>query len=155
MPWCGFSPSVLPIGRKVRTTIPQVAEHFCPKWPFLGQFYRKNQEFKRQQEKQYNRCHQTRPQLKLKEGDEVCMDQYRWQKHPRICNILANTPRSYMVDTPAGQLRRNRSHLTIIPSAADEQPTDSDDRALLLRRFCLSLQQALNRLRRTYPCRAQ
>ena len=31
-----------------------------------------------------------------------------------------------MVDTPAGQLRRNRSHLTIIPSPADE-PTDSDD----------------------------
>ena len=50
------------------------------------------------------------------------MDQYRWQKHPRICNIL---PWSYMVDTPAGQLRRN--HLTIIPSPADELPTDSDD----------------------------
>ena len=30
-----------------------------------------------------------------------------------------------MVDTPAGQLRRN--HLTIIPSPADELPTDSDD----------------------------
>ena len=32
-----------------------------------------------------------------------------------------------MVDTPAGQLRRNRSHLTIIPSPADELPTDSED----------------------------
>ena len=46
MPWCGFSPSELLMGRKVRTTVPQVAEHFYPKWPFLGQFYRKNQEFK-------------------------------------------------------------------------------------------------------------
>ena len=71
MPWCGFSPSELLMGRKVRTTVPQVAEHFCPKWPFLDQFYRKNQEFKRQQEKQYNRRLQTRPQLKLEEGEEV------------------------------------------------------------------------------------
>ena len=35
--------------------------------------------------------------------------------------------RSYMVDTLSGQLRRNRSHLTIIPSPADELPTDSGD----------------------------
>ncbi|KAL5516668.1 hypothetical protein EMCRGX_G002062 [Ephydatia muelleri] len=71
MPWCGFSPSELLMGRKVRTTVPQVAEQFCPNWPFLDQFYRKNQEFKKQQEKQYNRRHQTRPQLELEEGDEV------------------------------------------------------------------------------------
>eukprot|EP00731_Ephydatia_muelleri_P004755 Em0002g931a len=72
--------------------------------PQLMIIYRKNQEFKRQQEKQYNRCHQTRPQLKWKKG-----------------------MKSYMVDTPAGQRRRNWSHLTIIPSPADELPTDSDD----------------------------
>ena len=59
------------MGRKIRTTVPQVAEHFCPNWPFLNQFYRKTQEFKRQQEKQYNRRHQIRPQLELEEGDEV------------------------------------------------------------------------------------
>eukprot|EP00731_Ephydatia_muelleri_P025773 Em0017g856a len=123
MPWCGFSPSELLMGRKVRTTVPQVAEHFCPKRPFLGQFYRKNHEFKRQQEEQYNRRHQT-PKTGRRGGS---MDQYRWQNTRGYVTSSANTPRSYMVDTPAGQLRRNRSHLTIIPSPADELPTDSDD----------------------------
>ena len=125
MPWCGFSPSELLMGRKVRTTVPQVAEHFCPNWPFLDQFYRKNQEFKKQQEKQYNRRHQTRPQLELEEGDEVWINTDSKNTRGYVTSP-ANTPRSYVVDTPAGQLRRNRSHLTIIPSPADE-PTDSDD----------------------------
>ena len=124
-PWCGFSPSELLMGRKVRTTVPQVAEHFCPNWPFLDQFYRKNQEFKKQQEKQYNRRHQTRPQLELEEGDEVWINTDSKNTRGYVTSP-ANTPRSYVVDTPAGQLRRNRSHLTIIPSPADE-PTDSDD----------------------------
>eukprot|EP00731_Ephydatia_muelleri_P004100 Em0002g276a len=125
MPWCGFSPSELLMGRKVRTTVPQVAEQFCPNWPFLDQFYRKNQEFKKQQEKQYNRRHQTRPQLELEEGDEVWINTDSKNTRGYVTSP-ANTPRSYVVDTPAGQLRRNRSHLTIIPSPADE-PTDSDD----------------------------
>ena len=142
------------MGRKVRTTVPQVAEQFCPNWPFLDQFYRKNQEFKKQQEKQYNRRHQTRPQLELEEGDEVWINTDSKNTRGYVTSP-ANTPRSYVVDTPAGQLRRNRSHLTIIPSPADE-PTDSDDtESTATQEFCLRLQQALNRLRRPYPCGAR
>ena len=123
MPWCGFSPSELLMGRKVRTTVPQVAEHFCPNWLF----YRKNQEFKRQQEKQYNQHHQTRPQLELEEGDEVWINTDNKNTRGYVTSP-ANTSRSYIVDTPSGQLRRNRNHLLIIPSPADELPTDCDDR---------------------------
>ena len=155
MPWCGFSLSELLMGRIVRTTVPQVAEHFCPKWPFLDQFYRKNQEFKRQQEKQYNRCHQTRPQLKLEEGEEVWINTDGKNTRGYVTSS-ANTPRSYLVDTPAGQLRRNRSHLTIIPSPADELPTDSDDTESTATQEVLPESTAgLNRLRRPYPCVTQ
>ena len=98
-----------------------------PQLAFLNQFYRKNQEFKRQQEKQYNQHHQTRPQLELEEGDEVGINTDNKNTRGYVTSP-ANTSRSYIVDTLSGQLRRNRNHLLIIPSPADELPTDSDDR---------------------------
>ena len=41
LPWCNFSPSELSMGRKVKTDIPQTANHFTPQWHFLPDFQRK------------------------------------------------------------------------------------------------------------------
>ena len=57
-------------------------------------------------------------------GDEIWINADS-KSTQRYVTSPASTPRSFMVDTPSGQLRRNRSHLTIIPSPADELPTDS------------------------------
>uniref|UniRef100_A0AAV2LWM4 Peptidase A2 domain-containing protein n=1 Tax=Knipowitschia caucasica TaxID=637954 RepID=A0AAV2LWM4_KNICA len=50
--------------------------------------------------------------VKLKEGQRV------WVKNTNSSGIIsspANTPRSYNIDLPTGRLRRNRSHITVIP----------------------------------------
>ena len=58
--WCNLSPSELLMGRRVRTTIPQVSNQLIPEWSFLPEFRSKQDEkFKREQEKQYNRCHRV------------------------------------------------------------------------------------------------
>ena len=36
--WCGLSPVELLMGRWIRTTLPQVTQHFIPKWPYLKTF---------------------------------------------------------------------------------------------------------------------
>ncbi|UYV75549.1 PYROXD1 [Cordylochernes scorpioides] len=77
----GYSPAELLMGRKLRTTLPIAPENLNPKATDMEE---------------------------LSEGDTV------WITDMRIWGIVkkkASTPRSYMVDTPVGTLRRNRFHL--------------------------------------------
>lgn len=46
-------------------------------------------------------------------------------KEPLVPDSFGNTPRSHIVQTRTGQVRRNRSHLNI-----DQQPTQDDDNSL-------------------------
>ena len=38
LPWCSLSPSQLLMGRRIRTPVPQVKEHFIPDWSHLTDF---------------------------------------------------------------------------------------------------------------------
>ena len=38
----------------------------------------------------------------------------------------AQTPRSYIVETPTGSVRRNRSHLKVVPQSASEEHSNSE-----------------------------
>ncbi|UYV63268.1 hypothetical protein LAZ67_2003589 [Cordylochernes scorpioides] len=80
----GYSPAELLMGRKLRTTLPIAPENLNPKLVDS----------------------QT---LKRKEGRrrKDMKDMRTWG----IVKQKASTPRSYMVDTPVGTLRRNRFHL--------------------------------------------
>ena len=35
LPWCGFSPAELLMGRRICTDVPQVSKNFVPQWPYL------------------------------------------------------------------------------------------------------------------------
>ena len=71
MPWCNLSTSELLMGRKMRSTLPQLTENLIPKWPFLKEFQKRNLLFKQKQKQYYDLRHRTHPQHSLEEDDDV------------------------------------------------------------------------------------
>ena len=126
MPWCNLSPSELLMGRKLRSTIPQTTTVLIPGWPYLKEFKVKNRCLKEKQKIYYDQRHQTRSKTPLEDGTEVWVSK-DGDKIPGTVTAPASTPRSYLVQTPAGQLRRNRSHLTEIPSLEDAAEASTED----------------------------
>ena len=49
MPWCNLAPSELLMGRKLRTTVPQITKHLLPKWHFLRDLKHKYKAFRLKQ----------------------------------------------------------------------------------------------------------
>ncbi|UYV60823.1 K02A2.6-like [Cordylochernes scorpioides] len=102
----GFSPAELSMGRRVRTTIPTPTKQHQP--PNLKNL--KNQEaIQREKQKYYfDRAKGVRELPPLDVNDRVWLTDL---KTPGVIISKADTPRSYMVDTPRGRVRRNRFHL--------------------------------------------
>ena len=129
------------MGRRVRTDLPQTDEHFVPDWQFLSDFRKKNKEHKKKQKENYDKHHRTRSLDPLPTNSTV------WIRTdniliPGIVTATANTPRSYLVSTPTGQLRRNRSHLSnrtvICENATTEEqvPTTLQNRSPVMTHSC-------------------
>ena len=60
IPWCGYSPAELLMGRTIRSDLPQPQEKFPPKWPYLADFRAQNQMFKRKQKRDFDRRHKVK-----------------------------------------------------------------------------------------------
>ena len=54
LPWCGLSPAELLMGRKIRTDLPQVKNHFIPKWEYIHNFRTVDQQYKQTQKENYD-----------------------------------------------------------------------------------------------------
>ena len=121
MPWCGLSPSELCMGRRLRTTVPQTKQQLIPTWPYLTRFRAANAELKAKQ-KNFDRRHRVREPSEIQDDAEVWV---RTDGHTVGGRIVgpAGTPRSYIVETPAGEVCRNQDHLTVVPPT----PQSSDD----------------------------
>ena len=84
-------PAELLFGRQIRTTLPQAVSQLTPDWAHLKQFRIKEQQFlKCRQKADYDRRHRTRvaTEKKLTKGHVLSK---------------ANTPRSYIIETPDGR----------------------------------------------------
>ena len=114
LPWCGLSPAELLMGRHLRSNIPQTTESLTPKWPYLNEFRRSNRELKQRQKEDYDNRHGTRPLIDIPDDTKVWVTTNNEHTSGRVMSH-ANTPRSYLVETPTGQIRRNRAHLTVRP----------------------------------------
>ena len=124
-PWCGLSPAELLMGRKIRSGLPQLTQTFVPKWPYLQQFRKQNQKFKEQQKRNYNRRHHARPLSHIEDETFVWT---RTDNRQTLGKVVApaDAPRSYIVDTPSGEVRRNRQHLVPVPVSEEDQDTPSE-----------------------------
>ncbi|UYV75780.1 hypothetical protein LAZ67_13001327, partial [Cordylochernes scorpioides] len=104
----GYSPAELLMGRKLRTTLPIAPDNLNPKLVDSQTLKRKEGRRRKDMKSRYDRRCGATDMGELSEGDTVWITDMRtWG----IVKQKASTPRSYMVDTPVGTLRRNRFHL--------------------------------------------
>lgn len=116
----GQSPAQLIMGRQPRGTIPTMEKVLQPKWPDL-QTVRSTDDMRKTSSKKFFDQHNSVRNLpELCPGDEVRLqiDGEKGWNTPGVVQSCAYTPRSYVVKTPKGSLRRNRRHLKSVPSGS-------------------------------------
>ena len=104
LPWCGLSPAELLMGRRIRTDIPQVKDNLIPKWEYIRNFKELDGKYKQTQKDtglEHFPCYQKSRLCGLIQEDIRFLGKY--------CRQLAHP----VVETPSGELRRNRAHLRI------------------------------------------
>ena len=121
----GLSPSELLMGRRLKTQLPVLPSTLKPRSTTseLERVKVKEELYRTKQEKTFNKRHRARDLTPWKAGDAV------WVKdQSKEGRILSPTqyPRSYLVKTDKGILRRNRSALV---STTEEKPTNPDKTA--------------------------
>ena len=123
LPWCGRSPAELLMGRKICSTLPMPTSTLVPEWPYVKEFQQANEKFKQQQKADYDRCHRVQDLPEIPDNTDVWITTGGHPVAGRTVT-MAETPRSYIVQTPTGEMRRNRSQLNIAPPTADTQTAD-------------------------------
>ena len=88
---------------------------------------------KLKQKSDYDSRHGTRPLADIPDDTKVWVTT-RGAQSPGQVTAHANTPRSYLVDTPTGTIRRNRAHLTVMQSSDRTGPADTQDRSPIMTR---------------------
>ncbi len=130
LPWCSLSPAELCMGRKIRTTVPQPIDSLKPNWSYLSQFRRQNKQYKMQQKSNFDTRHQARETPDIPNDTEVWINS---GSGPVKGTVAAQTehPRSYIINTDSGVLRRNQSKINMRPQDArvetDPVTEDSSD----------------------------
>ena len=110
----GYSPSQLMMGRQLRSSLPVHTSKLIPDWPDLQKVRQKDKELKRKQSENFDSRHRARPLSTLTKGEKV------WIKAKQITGTViaqAGTPRSYIIKTRYGNLRRNRKQLNSLKEA--------------------------------------
>ena len=108
IPWCLFSPTELLMGRKLRTDIPIAKTLLTPQWSYLPEF---------RESTRLNRSRTMTSAIEPRTLDPLFPDTPVWittgnDRTPGQIRSPAATPRSYIVSTPSGELRRTRRHVT-------------------------------------------
>ncbi|KAJ8356744.1 hypothetical protein SKAU_G00195380 [Synaphobranchus kaupii] len=118
----GYSPAQLLMGRQLRTTIPQLPTSLLPHWPNIGGFRQSEKRTKENQQRNYNRRHRALPLPPLQAGQNV------WLPREKIQGTLmqpATTPRSYIIQTDEGQVRRNHTHMRTVHHPHSQVPPET------------------------------
>ena len=115
MPWYGLNPAELCMGRRIRSSVLQIKNLLAPTWTYIPEFSKKNSDFNEKQKRNYDWRYRVRDLPDIPDDTGVWIQSETEAFLGRI-STTANTPRSYVVETPAGDFRRNRNHLSIIPS---------------------------------------
>ena len=104
------------MGRRLRTTVLVTDNQLIPKWAYLSEFKRLNRDYKDKQKIDFDRRHGARDLPPVPIDTEVWISTDNGPIPGRI-QSPATTPRSYVVSTPSGEVRRNRGQLRVVPSS--------------------------------------
>ena len=126
LPWCGLSPAELCFGRPLRTDIPRTKDSLTPGWPYLEKFRDDDESFKRRQKRDYDKRHRTHSVSELPAGTGVWINT-DGRNTEGVANPSLSAPRSYTVTTANGTVRRNRSHLNVVPDSTQTPLTSGQE----------------------------
>ena len=137
LPWCGLSPSQLLMGRQLRSNVPQVEKSFIPEWSYLPTFREKDRDRRQKQKSDYDRRHRVKDLAPLLPDKPIWVHTHNRTEPGQVIRP-ARTPRSYIVQTPSGQLRRTQSHITPRPVGMDSnngstENNNNDNRHIITR----------------------
>ena len=104
----GYSPAELLMGRKIRTTLPTISQTLQPKLPNKRTLQSEEDDMRNKKKANYNCRHRARnfEPLHILPGETV------WLPDSESSGTVVeeSSPRSYTVQTPNGQFRRNCRH---------------------------------------------
>ena len=115
---------MLCMGRSLRTCLPQIQEQLVPKWPYLPKFRALNLEYKKKQKRDFDKRHRTQDVEDIPSRSKVWITSEGRHTEGRVVSP-AESPRSYLVDTPTGVVRQNRQHLNVAPPAQENSEPDT------------------------------
>ena len=108
----GYSPAELLMSRRLRTTVPVIPELLKPKLADMETLKEREQKYKEKMRSDFDRHHNAKELIPLAIGSQVWVPDQ--QQYGSI--IASPNPRSYIIQTPSSQIRRNRRSLNLIPS---------------------------------------
>ena len=126
LPWCNLSPSELLMGRRLRTTLPQTTKHLTLGWSYLSDFKRADQQRKEKMKGDFDRSHRVHNLPEIPDDQDVWVSS-DGATVPGTVVSQATTPRSYVVQTQLGEIRRNRSHLRVMPPTTQTTETQETE----------------------------
>ena len=133
MPWCGLSPSESLKGRQIfewlylrprdnsfqddslipkhitRQKVKPSTHSTITSWSYLPQFKQDNKE---KQKEIFDQHHRVNKQFEIPDGSEVVITTDKQPVKSRVVKP-ANAPRSYIGETPSGEVRRNHTSWTL------------------------------------------
>ena len=122
----GYSGSELLMGRKLRNTIPTFHANLNPCWPDMDKLREREAESKEKQRLNLNQRHNVVPLKVLQPGTPVFIKE---SGSTGTITRSAETPRSYLIETEKGVVRRNRFHVNPIPTDKLTSPSTTDKTA--------------------------
>ena len=118
-PWCILTPAELLMGRRLRSNLPVHEDQLIPKWDYLKEFRCQNKIYKTKQKQQYDLRHRVLPLDQLPEDSEVFITTNGRVTSGQVVTPV-DAPRSYLINTSSGLIRRNRRDLTPIPDGSSQ-----------------------------------
>ncbi|KAJ8050927.1 hypothetical protein HOLleu_04310 [Holothuria leucospilota] len=104
----GYSPAQLLFGRNIKTTLPVTPSHLTPKLPDKGKLQASEKKLRQSSKVTYDLRHRAKHLEELSPGTHVFVRDT--ETHGVVVKKLSE-PRSYLVSSPTGVLRRNRKFL--------------------------------------------
>ena len=121
----GRTSAELLMGKRICTRIHTLPTMLDPSLPYLEQFRKKDASLKVREKEKYDKRHSNITLPDITPGEHVWLPD---QKVEGTVLDKAGTLRSYTVETPSGELRRNRRLLNLLPGTpkADWKPVSPD-----------------------------
>ena len=123
--WCNRSPAELCMGRHLRTWVPMADSKLIPQWSYLPEFKTSEAEFRTKQKDNFDKRHRTHDLPPIPDNTRVWIETDNGPTSGRVVS-MAETPRSYIIETSTGQLLRNRHHVLVDPRTDVDTDAEPD-----------------------------